>query len=69
MRIQLKPTNEITLLAVNTVLSFLESGYYGETYWKDENGKGFITDMGYLFDGLEKIKKYCKEGRADEHSD
>ena len=61
MIIQLKPTNEITLLAVNTVLSFLESGRYGESYWEDENGKGFTTDMGYLFDGLEEIKKYCEE--------
>ena len=64
MIIQSKPTNEITLLAVNTVVSFLESGYYGETYWKDENGKGFDTDMGYLFDGLEKIKKYCEERKG-----
>ena len=68
MIIQLKPTNEITILAVNTIISFLESGYYGETYWKDENGKGFITDIGYLFEGLEEIKKYCEERRADEHN-
>ena len=69
MIIQLKPTNEITLLAVNTVLSFLESGYYGETYWHDENGEGFVTDVGYLFEGLEQVKKYCEERRADEHTD
>lgn len=66
MIIQLKPTNEVTILAVNTIISFLEAGRYGETYWKDENGKGFITDMGYLFEGLEEIKKYCEERRADE---
>ena len=68
MIIQLKPTNEITLLAVNTVVSFLESGYYGETYWHDENGEGFAADMGYLFEGLKEIKKYCEERRADEHN-
>lgn len=60
MIIQLKPTNEATLLAVNRVISFLESGHYGETYWRDDNGKGFNTDMGYLFQGLEEIKEYCK---------
>ena len=65
MIIQLKPTNEVTILAVNTVLSFLESGYYGETYWHDENGEGFTTDVGYLFEGLKEIKKYCEERRAD----
>lgn len=63
--IPIKPTNEATILAVNTIISFLEAGRYGETYWEDENGKGFITDMGYLFDGLEEIKKYCEE-RATE---
>ncbi len=66
MIIQLKPTNEATILAVNTVISFLESGRYGETYWEDENGKGFTTDIGYLFEGLEEIKKYCEERRSDE---
>lgn len=65
MIIQLKPTNEATILAVNIIISFLESGKFGETYWKDENNKGFITDMGYLFDGLKEIKKYCEERRAD----
>lgn len=68
MLIQLKPTYEATILAVNIVRSFLESGHYGETYWNDENGKGFITDMGYLFEGLEEVKKYCEERRADEHN-
>lgn len=68
MIIQLKPTNEVTILAVNTIISFLESGRFGETYWKDENGKGFITDMGYLFKGLKEIKKYCEERRTDEHN-
>lgn len=60
MIIRLTPTDEATLLAVNTVISFLKSGQYGETYWRDDNGKGFNTDMGYLFQGLEEIKKYCK---------
>lgn len=66
MIIQLKPTYEVTILAVNTIISFLESGRYGESFWKDENGKGFTTDMGYLFEGLEEVKKYCEERRADE---
>lgn len=60
MIIQLKPTNEATLLAVNLVISFLESGHYGCSYWRDDDGKGFSTDIGYLFEGLEEIKKYCK---------
>lgn len=62
MIIQLKPTNEITLLAVNTVLSFLESGYCGESYWHDENGEGFDADMGYLFEGLKEIKSIAMKG-------
>lgn len=65
MIIQLKPTYEATILAVNTIRSFLESGHYGESYWRDENGEGFDADMGYLFDGLKEIKKYCEE-RATE---
>lgn len=60
MIIQLKPTNEATLYAVNIIISFLESGHYGCSFWKDENGQGFAADMGYLFEGLEEIKKYCK---------
>ena len=66
MILQLKPTNEVTILAVNTIISFLESGYCGESYWHDENGEGFDADMGYLFEGLKEIKKYCEERRADE---
>lgn len=60
MLIQLKPTKEATIISVNTIQSFIESGYAGETYWQDENGKGFSADMGYLCEGLEAIKKYCE---------
>lgn len=61
MIIQLKPTYEATIIAVNTLRSFLESGHYGESYWRDENGEGFTSDIGYLFEGLDEIKKYCEE--------
>ena len=61
MIIQLKPRTEIVILSCNTILSFLENGaIIGNSYWKDENGDGFTTDIGYLFDGLNEIKKYCK---------
>lgn len=61
MIIQLKPSIEIVLLSCNTLLSFLENGEtIGNALWKDENGDGFTTDIGYLFDGLNEIKKYCK---------
>ena len=68
MKIQFRPTYEATILAVNTILSFLDSGYYGESYWIDENGEGFTSEIGYLFEGLDEIKRYCEERRADEHN-
>ena len=66
MTIQLKPTYEATILAVNTILAFLESGHYGESYWRDENGEGFTSDIGYLFEELDGIKGYCEERINDE---
>ena len=61
MIIKLQPRIEVILVSCNMLLSFLENGEtIGNAYWEDENGDGFTTDIGYLFDGLNEIKKYCE---------
>ena len=61
MIIQLQPRTEVILVSCYRLLSFLENGYtISNEYWEDENGDGFTTDIGYLFDGLNEIKKYCE---------
>lgn len=66
MIIQLKPSEEIVILSCNTIISFLDSAARrGNSYWEDENGDGFNADIGYLYEGLEAIKEYCKEKKEE----
>lgn len=59
-QIKLRPTKEAIINAVNILECLLRSGEQHETYWIDENGDGFEGDQGYINEGLEAIKEYCK---------
>lgn len=61
MIIKLSPNNEAIILACNTIVSFLDSGESGNSYWRDKEGNGFVCDMGYLREGLYEIKQYCEQ--------
>lgn len=56
--------------AVKTVEEFLLTKAISctNTLWKDRDGNGFSTDIGYFFEGLEMFKKYLTE-RLDEQID
>lgn len=59
-QIQLRPTKEAIINAVNILECLIRSGVQHETYWRDENGDGFKGDQGYINEGLEAIKKYAE---------
>lgn len=60
MIIKLRPTKEAIINAVNILECLMDSGYQGETFWEDENGKGFKGDIGYINEGLIAIKEYAE---------
>ena len=50
------------LMAVCEVKRFLDSGVYSSTDWSECcKGKGFKTDMGYFFEGLNGLEEYLIE--------
>ena len=49
------------LKASELCLQFLDKGNVNNSSWRDENGKGFNTDIGYMYDGLNRMRVYLKE--------
>ena len=49
------------LKASELCLQFLDKGKTNNGSWKDENGNGLITDIGYMYDGLKDMRDYLKE--------
>lgn len=51
------------LQAVQIVQKYLkdEEKESGDAFWRDKQGYGFRTDMGYFFEGLYLFELYLKE--------
>lgn len=63
------------LIAVCEIKSFLDKGVYSSTDWSEcVKGKGFRTDMGYFYEGLNGLEEFliesirgkvCKDGKIE----
>lgn len=51
------------LQAVQIVQKYLEDEEKesGSSFWRDKQGRGFRTDVGYFFEGLDLFESYLKE--------
>ena len=54
--------------AVRTIKQFLETekSYWGQCSWKDKDGDGFSTDMGYFEEGLDGLEEYLMKKMEDQ---
>lgn len=51
------------LQAVQIVQKYLDDEVKesGSSFWRDKQGRGFRTDMGYFFEGLDLFESYLKD--------
>lgn len=48
-----------TLFATRVLIELLNNGHSTDISWRDDKGRGFFGDIGYLYEGLESIEECC----------